>query len=386
MKFGFFMMPLHHPSENPTLAYERDLNFIEYAESLGFDECFVGEHHSAGWETIPAPDIFIAMAAARTKRIRLGTGVINLAYHHPFHVAERMAFLDHLTRGRIVLGVGPGVLATDIMMFGLSKDQVRSMMEESLKIIIKLLEADGPITYEGEYWQLKDMEIQVKPYQQPRLPIAMASSGSANSLQTAGKYGLPIWSFVGRVFPGSLPLSEMWGAVEEGAKKAGHQVRREDWRLVVQGVYVSESREQAMEEIRQGVMRLIHDYYFGLGGKILFEEYPDQPAEEIDLEQIIRRGGLIIGDPDQVTQEIRELDREAGGAGGLLITANEWVPVEKTYRSMELFARYVMPALQGTNAGVQQAWDKALQLKEEGALDRFTRFSSTNAAGPPSQS
>ena len=81
MKFGFFMMPLHHPSENPTLAFERDLDFIEYVDHLGFDECFIGEHHSAGWETIPAPDIFIAMAAARTKRITLGTGVIDLPYH-----------------------------------------------------------------------------------------------------------------------------------------------------------------------------------------------------------------------------------------------------------------------------------------------------------------
>lgn len=98
MKFGVFMAPFHRPGENPTLALERDLELIQWLDILGFDEAYVGEHHSAGWETIASPELFLATAAERTRHIRLGTGVISLPYHHPLMVANRMVLLDHLTR------------------------------------------------------------------------------------------------------------------------------------------------------------------------------------------------------------------------------------------------------------------------------------------------
>ncbi len=107
MKFSFFMMPVHHPSENPALAFQRDISLIHLADELDFDEFMIGEHHSGGWETMPLPEMALSMAAAKAHRIRLGTSVVNLPFHHPFHVAERIAFLDHLTRGRAILGIGP---------------------------------------------------------------------------------------------------------------------------------------------------------------------------------------------------------------------------------------------------------------------------------------
>ena len=194
MKFGLFMMPLHHPTENPTLAFQRDLQLIEYVEDLGFEEIWVGEHHTGGWETIPSPDIFISAAAQRTKRIRIGTGVVSLPFQHPFVVAERMAFLDHLTYGRIMLGVGPGVLPSDAKLFGLEAAQLRPMLNEALEIILKLYQEPGPVTYEGEYWTLREMALQLRPYQKPHLPLAVASAGGSNSLELAGKYGLLILS------------------------------------------------------------------------------------------------------------------------------------------------------------------------------------------------
>ena len=153
MRFGFFLMPCHGPTVNPTLAYEEDLQLAEYGESLGFEEFWVGEHHSGGWEIIPAPDIFIGAAAQRTSTIKLGTGVIGLPHYHPFPVAERMAFLDHLTRGRLMMGVGPGALPSDVKMLGIPIEDMRPMMDESLGIIIKLYEAEEPLTYEGSYWR-----------------------------------------------------------------------------------------------------------------------------------------------------------------------------------------------------------------------------------------
>ncbi len=107
MTFGTFMAPFHRVGENPTLALERDLELIEWLDDLGFDEAWIGEHHSGGWETIASPEVFIAAAAGRTRHIRLGTGVVSLPYHHPYMVANRMVLLDHLTRGRVMLGVGP---------------------------------------------------------------------------------------------------------------------------------------------------------------------------------------------------------------------------------------------------------------------------------------
>src|SRR2546428_13062932 len=106
MKFSFFMMPLHQPSENPALAFDRDISLIHYADALDFDEFFIGEHHSGGWETMPSPEMALAKAGAHAQRIRLGTSVLSLLFYHPFHVAKRSAFLDHLTRGGATLGIG----------------------------------------------------------------------------------------------------------------------------------------------------------------------------------------------------------------------------------------------------------------------------------------
>ena len=155
MKFSIFMMPLHYPTENPSLAFDRDISLIHYADELGFDEFFIGEHHSGGWETMPAPEMALAKASAQAHRIRLGTSVISAPFHHPFHVAERMAFLDQLTRGRAILGVGPCALVTDKKLFGLPNEKLYPMLAESVDIIVRLLESRDPIDYEGKFWSFK---------------------------------------------------------------------------------------------------------------------------------------------------------------------------------------------------------------------------------------
>jgi limonene 1,2-monooxygenase len=139
LRFGVFLAPFHAPFDNPTLALERDLELLEWLDRLGYDEAWIGEHHSCGWETIASPEIFIANAAPRTRHIRLGTGVIPLPYHHPLIVADRMVLLDHLTRGRTALGVGPGALNSDGHMLGIDHQTVRRRMQESLDVIMRLL-------------------------------------------------------------------------------------------------------------------------------------------------------------------------------------------------------------------------------------------------------
>jgi limonene 1,2-monooxygenase len=149
MKFGVFMAPFHRPGENPTLALKRDLELLEWLDVLGFDEAYIGEHHSAGWETLCAPEVFIAAAAGRTRHLKLGTGVVSLPYHHPYMIANRMVLLDHLTRGRVILGVGPGALASDALMFGIDPERQRDMMDEALGVIVRLLESTTPLTVSG---------------------------------------------------------------------------------------------------------------------------------------------------------------------------------------------------------------------------------------------
>src|SRR5215210_5236732 len=151
LRTGIFIPPHHPNDEDPTLAIHRDFELVEWLDRLGYDEAWIGEHHSGGYEIIASPEIFIAAAAERTKRIMLGTGVVSLPYHHPLLVADRIIQLDHQTRGRVMFGVGPGLLTSDAMMLGIAPDQQRARMQESLEIILRLF-AGETITCESEWF------------------------------------------------------------------------------------------------------------------------------------------------------------------------------------------------------------------------------------------
>ena len=371
MDFGLFLMPCHHPADNPSLAFGRDLEMIEFAEELGFTEAWVGEHHSGGWETIPAPDIFISAAAQRTKRIRLGAGVINLPYHHPFHVAERFAFLDHLTGGRVMLGAGPGALPTDIKLFGLSRDSLRPMMRESLEIILRLYTEDSPVTHEGDFWTISNMRLQLRPFQDPHMPIALASAGPGNSMELVAKHGLNLMS--GSFFGGieAVQMGEWWRQTEEMAAEHGNHLSRRDWRITTY-VYLADSTEQALADIKGGVETQIKEYFFNLGAGAPFRDYDGQPDGEIDVSQMVRKGstgfGWIVGDPDFCVRQLRRAEEETGGFGTLLIIPGDWAPREKWNYSLELFARHVMPKFKHWNRSVQAAHDQMVEDSASGAL------------------
>ena len=285
MKFSFFMMPIHQPSDNPSLAFERDISYIHLADELGFDEFFIGEHHSGGWETMPVPEMALAMAAVKAHRIRLGTSVTALPYHHPFHVAERIAFLDHLTRGRAILGVGRSSLVTDMKLFNLTPDKTYPMMNESIDVIVRLLESPDPISHDGRFWQFKDMRLQLRSYQQPRLPLAIATGGTPDSLELAGKHSMILMSQAGKNLVKKSPLADQWAAVEAGAKKHGAVQSRDNWRLVT-AIYLADTREQAWADIRDGLMRETN-YFCNVGLKSHYESYPDQPVSEFTPESCV---------------------------------------------------------------------------------------------------
>src|SRR6266567_7986405 len=178
LRFGTFMAPFHPPAQNPTLALQRDLDLIQLMDRLGYDEAWIGEHHSAGWETIASPEIFIATAAERTRSIKLGTGVVSLPYHNPLMVANRIVLLDHLSRGRAMLGVGPGALVTDALMLGLDPTTQRQRMDEAMGVIMRLLTDAEPLTYDSDWFKLRDATLHLRPFSQPLMPIAVASAES----------------------------------------------------------------------------------------------------------------------------------------------------------------------------------------------------------------
>ena len=373
MKFGIFMAPFHWQNENPTVAYQRDFELIEWLDYLDFDEAWIGEHHSAGWETIASPELFMAAAAERTKHIKLGTGVISLPYHHPMMVANRMVQLDHMTRGRTMLGVGPGALMTDAYMLGIDPVDQRRRMDESMGIIKRLLTEKEPITYEGSWFTLREAMLHLRPYTVPHFPIAVAAAQSPSGMVLAGKYGLGVLSVsVVRGGSHSRDLKEFWNIAEETAEQYGNVVDRNEWRLVL-AVFLAESRKEAIEQARVGAGRFQREYF----EQTLGADATDCPQDKI-VELMVERGAWCVGTPDDLIDTIHRLDDSTGGFGGLLVQATEFGTRQQVLHSYELMSRYVMPHFQGSIASLNQSQARATAIKGEladikaSAMDRAT--------------
>ena len=350
MRFGAFLAPFHDPRENPTLALERDLDLIVAMDRLGFDEVWVGEHHSTGWEYIASPEIFLAVAAERTRHIRLGTGAVSLTYHHPLMVADRIVLLDHLTRGRINFGVGPGGHLSDAAMLGIPAAEIRDRMEQNLEAILHLLTSTDPLTASGPGWEMHDAVLQLRPYQRPHPPLAIPSLESPFGMALAGRVGAAPLS----LFFGVSDLPAQWAITEDAAARAGRTASRDDWRIVVP-VHLAETREQAVEEIRSGAGEWMFEYVQALTGR----PAPVPGPKHMAVEQMVEAGSWVVGTPDDLIEFIRGLEDRTGGFGTFLAWGQEWAGPEATLRSLDLFARFVMPQFQGSLEGLQASGDVA---------------------------
>ena len=319
MKFGIFMAPFHLLGDNPTLALERDLETIQWLDYLGYDEAWIGEHHSAGWETIASPEVFIGVAAERTRHIKLGTGVISLPYHHPLMVANRMVLLDHLTKGRVMLGVGPGALVSDAYALGIDPPTQRPRMDESIGIIKRLLTEENPITYESDWFKLNEALLHLKPYTKPHFPMAVAAAQSPSGMVAAGKHGLGVLS-VSVVRGGAVTsnLGDFWKIAEDTAEEHGKTVDRKEWRLVV-GVHLAESKKEALDQARERSAAFQYDYFH----KTLGTEFEFKGPRDKIVDYMVDSGAWCVGTPDDLIAKIYELDEITGGFGGFLIQANE---------------------------------------------------------------
>ena len=350
MKFGIFLAPFHALGENPTLAIHRDLELIEWLDQLGYDEAWVGEHHSAGWELIASPEVFIAVAAERTRHIRLGTGVVSLPYHHPLILADRIVLLDHLTRGRVMFGVGPGALSSDAAMLGIEAVTQRPRMEEALDVILRLFTEVDPITVETDWFVLRDARLQLRPYTAPHPLIAVAAVQSPAGMRLAGKHGASVLTLaLPRGEKRESALQEFWAIAEESAAEHGQTMDRNEWRIVIH-CHLAETREEAFAQTRVKAGQYQRGYFTETLGH-------DDPAPELTpdeiLPEMVRRGSWCVGTPDDLIEFIEMLMERSGGFGGLMIQAVEWADREAVRKSYELLARYVMPHFQGALVGLE---------------------------------
>ncbi|MBM3674136.1 MAG: LLM class flavin-dependent oxidoreductase [Actinobacteria bacterium] len=341
MRFGTFMAPFHPVGQNPTLALERDLELIVHLDRLGFDEAWVGEHHSAGYEIIASPEVFIGVAAERTRHILLGTGVSSLPYHHPLMLADRMILLDHLTRGRVMLGVGPGQLTSDSHMLGIPADLQRPRMEEALDVMMALLRGET-VTYECEWFTLRDARLQLRPYSDPCFDIAVAASFSPTGARAAGKHGIGMLSVAATAKQGMDLLAHHWDLWEEIATDHGNVADRSKWRLVGP-MHLAETLEQAERDVEHGLAQFSRYFTHVL---------PGGPAQGNTVEEILENNRAqnfaVIGTPDDAIAKIEELlESSNGGFGAFLLFDHDWANPEAKLHSYELFAQYVMPRFQG---------------------------------------
>ena len=342
LRFGIFLAPFHSVTENPTAALRRDFELVEWLDELGYDEAWIGEHHSAGMEIIASPEVFIAAAAERTRSIRLGTGVSSLPFHHPLLLADRMLQLDHQTRGRVMLGMGPGSLPSDAYQMGIDPIRQRDMMDEAMSAIVPLLRGET-VTMKTSWFELRDAHLQLTPYSRPTLEMAAAATISPAGPRAAGKYGISLLSIGATTQGGFNALAMTHQIWSEKAAEHGNTVDRASWRLVGP-MHVAETREKARENVRFGIGEWLR--YFQEVAAL-----PLAPSGSIDdaIDALTNSGLAVIGTPDDAIAQLQRVEEQSGGFGCFLQLAHNWADFAETKRSYELIARSVMPRFQDSN-------------------------------------
>ncbi len=357
LRAGMFLAPFHPVDEDPTLALRRDIELVEWLDELGFEEAWIGEHHSAGYEIIASPELFIAAAAERTSRIRLGTGVVSLPYHNPLTAANRILQLDHQTRGRVMFGVGPGLLPSDAMMLGIPVDSQRDRMVEAVEVILRLFKGEV-VTEKSDWFNLTNARCQLLPYTKPYPEMAVASSVTPSGGRLAGKHGFGMLCVAATNTAGYDALGINWEVANKMAAEHGRTMDPACLRLVGP-MHLAETREEARRDVAYGFekWRAYFNSINPMGAP--------GAADEDPLDAMINSGAAVIGTPDDAIAQIERLEQKIPDFGCFLFLAHNWANFEKTKKSYELFARHVKPHFQGANRARAQSLEWAKENSGE---------------------
>ena len=344
MKFAAFLAPHHLPGESPALQLQRDLDLVVRLDRLGYDEFWCGEHHSTGWETIGSPEMFLAAAAVRTGRVKLGTGVTSIPYHHPFNVAQRIVQLDQMSFGRAMLGTGPGALPSDAHTLGIDPMVLRDRQDEAIPVIQRLLAGGERFTYECDWFSMYDAKLQILPYQH-KIPMVTASMISPSGMTLAGKHGLGVLSIGSMSTEGLASLPLQWSFAEEAAAEYNNSVDRANWRVMF-NFHIALTREQARRDVEHGLLRWHNDYNVATLQRPGLEPL-GSTAEAIDFYANPESSAGVIGTPDDLIENILRMQEITGGFGVMMGFVNDWAEPEAMFRSWDLVARHVIPAVNG---------------------------------------
>lgn len=377
LKFGAFI-PSHHVPviQNPTYSLQRDVDLVKQMENMGFEEAWFGEHHSCGVEPIGDPLLMIAHVAAQTSRIKLGTGVLSLPYHNPLWVADSFVLLDHLTKGRAILGLGPGALSTDANMVGLDASELREALETDTEVLMHLLTNDEPISIETSRYKLDEARLQMDSFTNPHPEVATAAIVSPSGPRLAGKHNLGMISIGATSEGGFDAVGHHWGTLTERAREFGHEPNRESWRLVAP-FHIAETKDQAIKDVAFGIDAWC-DYLQHTASTPQMAVQGTNTKERI--EWVIESGTGVIGTYEDAIDQIERLwDQSNGGFGSMLLFDHNWANWEAKKYNYHLFANYVMPHFQGTLPRMQASEKWTRSVREQKAAENWSAIQAFSA-------
>jgi limonene 1,2-monooxygenase len=350
MRHGIFLPPFLTLQQSVSLGLQRNFEVLRVMDDLGFDEAWIGEHHSGGWEPISSPEIFIAGAVEQTRRLQFGTGVISLPYHNPFNAANRIVQLDHQTRGRVMFGFGPGIASSDAHMLGIEPEVTRSRMAQSLDVIVRLLRGEV-VTEKTDWYDLRDARLHLLPFTKPNPELAVASVVTPSGSQLAGKYGTGMLCMGAGDEDGFKVLDRNWEFAEKSAAEHGQTMDRSKVRIVL-GMHLAETVEKARENIRFAIRPFI-DYINNNFPRYQIPEGQDT----VDWVMERKIAGMIVGTPEYAIERIEQVQEKLGAFGTVLINGFNWADHRETLRSLELYADYVIPHFERESVARQSSYD-----------------------------
>ena len=354
MKLGYFTMPLHPVGRDWRQTLAEDREAVLLAEKLGYEEAFIGEHVTDLAETITNCLIFIATLARDTKRIRLGSGTVNLANRHPALTAAEIAMVDTMLEGRFILGVGPGGLASDAEMMQSMDEDRNAMFVESMDHMIALWTQEPPYRLQGPKWRLSTertftpdigMGAMLKPFQKPHPPIVVtAILPSSNGIAAAAERG---WTPISANFVHPWVIATHWPKYAEGCRRAGREPKQQDWR-VAKSIFVADDDATVRRMTRDSGNAFAY-YFHNLQRKALrtrgnafFKHDPSVPDEAVTGDYLVSQL-LIAGTVNEVVEKLLAFRERVGAFGTLLYCGHDWADAPAMRRSMELMAQQVLP-------------------------------------------
>ncbi len=288
------------------------------------------------------------MAAERTKWIRFGTGVISLPYHNPLMTANRIIQLDHHTRGRVMFGAGPGLLASDALMLGIDPNTQRDRMAEALDVILRLFRGEL-VTEKTDWYTLVNARAHLLPYTKPYPEVAVVSAVTPSGGRLAGQYDLSMICVAATNPFGYDALAANWQIANDIAAKDGRTMDPSRLRLVGP-MHIAETRAQAFENVKFGFEAYLN-YLNNNQPRFIVPDGQD-PAT-----WFVENKFGVIGTPDDAIALIQRLYDKQGDFGVFLQQVHNWADFEQTKRSYELYQRYVMPHFSAENRPRIESFD-----------------------------